>query len=103
MSVDTHRLAFIMDAERRGWSDDAASLAALAIHPLDDAPVPTRRYEKAVRKQSRQVARSLKRASEGEALALARDALEQYRRLAVELGESHYQNRYDKALGLRME
>jgi hypothetical protein len=67
---------------------------------LDDSPIPIRAFEKAVRKRSRRVARSLKGCSEAEGADTARAALTEYRALALEFGDEHYATRFNKTLGL---
>ena len=100
LSANTHRLAVMMSAADRGWSPETAAIVAMALHPLDDSPVPSRRFEKTVRKLSRKNARSFRQASDSEAAASATSIVMQYRDLALEMNEPHYMTRFDKPLGL---
>ena len=98
MPVDMFRMALMMKLAEDGLDGGVAARVALAVHPLDDAPVPGRAFEKAVRKRSRQVARATRRASEAEQDRVATEALRYYKKLAADHGEAHYIARYDKAL-----
>lgn len=101
--TDMHRMAAMMTfAEKYGCEPDLAAKASLALHPLDDSPVPSRTYEKQVRKASRQFGKSLKKlkGNPDEIEALTMRTLQSYKDLAVRLGETHYTTRYDKPLGL---
>ena len=86
-----------------GWPMATAQLAALAMHPLDDSVRPSRRYEKAVRKLARTTSRSFKGLSAAAADSAARSALATYKALAAEMGEAHYESRFDAALALETE
>jgi hypothetical protein len=94
--------AMMTFAEKYGCEPDLAAKASLALHPLDDSPVPSRAYEKPVRKASRHFARSLRRlvGKPDEIETLTMRTLQSYKDLAVQLGETHYVSRYNKALGL---
>ena len=99
--IDIRRGALVITLiEEYGFEADLAAKAALAAHPLDDDPVPGRAFERQVRKVSRQygkVLRSLRgKPQEAEVLTLAN--LQSYKDLAIQHGEGHYINRYDKAL-----
>lgn len=98
MSIDGPRFAAFMAFTERGFSPDDASACVMALHPLDDSPVPGRSFEKAVRSRSRTFAKDAKRAPVSLALGLAHDALSEYRQLAFQLGEPYYQTRYDQYL-----
>ena len=99
--IDIRRGALVLTLiEEYGFEAHLAAKAALAAHPLDDDPVPGRAFERQVRKVSRQygkVLRSLRgKPQEAEVLTLAN--LQSYKDLAIQHGEGHYINRYDKAL-----
>lgn len=99
--IDFRRMAAIMAfTTRYGMSPEAAARAALALHPLDDSPVPSRSFEKAVRKASRRYARTLRnlQGQPEQADSLTISTLGSYKELAVTAGEAHYIERYDKAL-----
>lgn len=100
MATDTFRLALMLDGPERGWSDATSSLVALAVFPLDDQPQPSRSFEKVVRKSSRRHSKFFRKAADEEAASKATELLASYRALAIELGETYYAHRYDKALGL---
>lgn len=99
--IDVHRMALALTLhEDYGLSHDVAAKAALALHPLDDSPVPSRRFEKEVRKASRRLGKALRK-MKGEphnAEEMVIQTLASYKQLAESHGESHYINRYDKAL-----
>lgn len=83
----------------RGFDPQVAAKAALALHPLDDRPQPSRQYERSVRPLSQEFARATRGMQNNDSLSsLAVQALEEYRRLARELREPAYLHRYDKAL-----
>jgi hypothetical protein len=98
MSIDGPRFAAFLAFTERGFTPDDASACVMALHPLDDAPVPDRSFEKAVRARSRSFAKDAKRAPSTTALRLAHEALSEYRTLAFQLGERYYQTRYDQYL-----
>ena len=98
MSNDGPRFAAFLAFTERGFTPDDASSCVMALHPLDDAPIPGRQFEKAVRSRSRTFAKDAKRASSTVGLHLAHEALNEYRMLAFQLGESYYQTRYDQYL-----
>jgi hypothetical protein len=79
----------------RAWGEETAARVTLALHPLDDAAVPSGGYESALRKRSRKLSKRLRNASEAQADALALRALHHYRRLAVSMAEHYYAERYD--------
>ncbi len=86
--------------ESYGMPPDVAAKAALALHPLDDSPVPSRAFEKRVRKASRQYAKALRKLKgrPDEAKNLAIMTLRSYKEMAVEAAETYYISRYDKSL-----
>lgn len=84
--------------ERDGCSPSAASRAAVAFFPLDNAVRPDRSFEKAARKLSWQFTRASKRAPAEEIDRLATDTLTALRGLAAAHGESYYSQLYGKAL-----
>ncbi|CAN5832658.1 hypothetical protein BH23ACT4_BH23ACT4_14910 [soil metagenome] len=95
-----NRMAAIMAfTTRYGCDAGIAAKAALALHPLDDAPVPSRAFEKASRKRSRQFARAVKSlAGQPQQIETeSRAALAEYKRLAEQHGPA-YTQRYDNAL-----
>jgi hypothetical protein len=98
MSIDGPRFAAFLAFTERGFTPDDASSCVMALHPLDDAPIPGRQFEKAVRSRSRTFAKDAKRASSIVAVRLAHEALNEYRMLAFQLGERYYQTRYDQYL-----
>jgi hypothetical protein len=85
--------------EDHAMSPDQAALAVAALH-LDDSPVPSKVFEKAVRERSRQFAKKIRRLKgDPDAVhALAAEAVGGYRDLAKTLGETYYVTRWDKAL-----
>lgn len=99
-TISTMRMAAIMSfTEKKGCTPEQASIAAFALHPLDNAPVPGRRFEKEARRLSRAFAKK-SRSLQGESLAQeARTTLLAIKDLARTHGEDHYIDRYDKALG----
>jgi len=99
--IEMQRMAAMMTfTEDYGMAPDVAAKAAMALHPLDDSPVPSRLFEKRVRKASRQYAKILRnlRGRPAEAEALATRTLQSYKAFAIEAGESYYVSRYDKTL-----
>jgi hypothetical protein len=95
------RMAAMMTfTEDYGMTHDLAAKAALALHPLDDSPVPSRAFEKKVRKASRQYAKTLRnlRGRPTEIESVVMTTLSSYKDLATESGEAHYISRYDQAL-----
>ena len=98
MSIDGPRFAAFLAFTERGFTPDDASSCVMALHPLDDTPIPGRQFEKAVRSRSRAFAKNAKSASPIVALRLAHEALNEYRMLALQLGERYYQTRYDQYL-----
>ncbi|MFN3216300.1 MAG: SHOCT domain-containing protein [Acidimicrobiales bacterium] len=102
MSVDRLRTAMMLSLAKDGWPDDVAGPVALAVHPFDDAPVPSRSYEKAVRPLARAFAKELGRWPNGDAEGAKRRAvalLAQYRALANAHRESpHFVHRFDQTL-----
>lgn len=100
MGTDTQRLARMIALRERGWSAQAAGVAALAVMPFDDYPVPERAFEKAVRKRVRVLRKQIRNESEVETAAHATQALRDYRELAFTHGESHYKTRFDITLGI---
>jgi hypothetical protein len=100
MGSDTHRIAELLAADDKGWSQETAGLVALALHPFDDRPVPMRAYEKSVRKMAKQNARGFRGACDADANKLARSLVRGYRAEALRLGEPYYGRRYDRPLGL---
>jgi hypothetical protein len=101
MSIDGPRFAAFLAFTERGLNPDDASSCVMALHPLDDAPIPGRQFEKAVRSRSRTFAKDAKRASSIVAVRLAHEALNEYRMLAFQLGDRYYQTRYDQYLPSR--
>jgi uncharacterized membrane protein YhaH (DUF805 family) len=101
MSIDGPRFAAFLAFTERGLTPDDASSCVMALHPLDDAPIPGRQFEKAVRSRSRTFAKDAKRASSIVAVRLAHEALNEYRMLAFQLGDRYYQTRYDQYLPSR--
>lgn len=93
-------LAFTL-IEEYGFEAGLAAKVALAAHPLDDNPVPSRTFEKQVRKTSRRFGKALRklRGKPEEAESLTRETLKAYKNLAAQHGEGHYINRYNKAIG----
>jgi hypothetical protein len=90
-------------AVRRGWRRSTAARVALALHPLDDGATSSRAYDKAVRKDAKAVARSLRGKWEWSSIQeqadrLALEALETYRALASEHGAAYYTTRYDATI-----
>ena len=101
--IDMQRMAAVMTfADGYGMSPDLAAKAALALNPLDDSPVPSRAFEKQIRKASRQYAKALRnlKGRPAEIESLVRRTLQSYKDLASQSGEVHYVSRYDKALDL---
>lgn len=98
MSIDGPRFAAFLAFTERGFTPEAASSCVMALHPLDDAPVPGRQFEKAVRARSRMFAKDARRAPAPYAVRLAHDALSEYRTLALQFGERYYETRYDQYL-----
>ena len=99
--IDIGRGALVLTLiEEYGFEANLAAKAALAAHPLDDNPVPSRAFEKQVRKVSRQYGKVLRslRGKPQEAEVLTLKTLQSYKDLAIQHGEGHYINRYDKAL-----
>ena len=96
MSIDGPRFAAFLAFTERGMTPDDASACVMALHPLDDAPIPGRAFEKAARSRSRSFAKDAKRALPAQALTLAHSALADYRALAQQHGEAYYQTRYDQ-------
>lgn len=99
--IEIHRMAAMMTfTDAYGMSPDLAAKAALALHPLDEYPVPARGFEKKIRKASRRYARSLRnmKGRPAEIESLVRRTLASYKTLASEAGEVYYINRFDKAL-----
>ncbi len=99
--IDMQRMALIMTlTEQYGLEAEVAAKAALAAHPLDDNPVPSRAYEKQVRKVSRHFGKTLRnlKGKPREAEVLTLTTLQAYKDLARQHGEGHYINRYDRAL-----
>jgi uncharacterized membrane protein YhaH (DUF805 family) len=98
MSIDGPRFAAFLAFTERGFTPDDAGACVMALHPLDDAPIPGRSFEKAVRARSRVFAKDARRATAATALRLAHEALTEYRGLAFQFGEGYYQTRYDPYL-----
>ena len=98
MSIDGPRFAAFLAFTQRGMTPDDASACVMALHPLDDAPIPGRAFEKAARSRSRSFAKDAKRALPAQALTLAHSALADYKALAQQHGEAYYQTRYDQYL-----
>lgn len=98
MSIDGPRFAAFLAFTERGMTPDDASACVMALHPLDDAPIPGQAFEKAVRSRSRSFAKDAKRALPAQALTLAHSALADYKALAQQHGEAYYQTRYDQYL-----
>ncbi len=98
MSIDGPRFAAFLAFTERGMTPDDASSCVMALHPLDDAPIPGRAFEKAVRSRSRSFAKDAKRALPAQAPSLAQSALADYKSLAHQHGEVYYQTRYDQYL-----
>ncbi len=98
MSIDGPRFAAFLAFTERGFTPDEASSCVMALHPLDDAPIPGRQFEKAVRSRSRTFAKDSRGTSSTVALRLAHEALNEYRLLAFQFGERYYQTRYDQYL-----
>ena len=96
MSIDGPRFAAFLAFTQRGMTPDDASACVMALHPLDDAPIPGRAFEKAARSRSRSFAKDAKRALPAQALTLAHSALADYKALAQQHGEAYYQTRYDQ-------
>jgi uncharacterized membrane protein YhaH (DUF805 family) len=98
MSIDGPRFAAFLAFTERGFTPDEASSCVMALHPLDDAPIPGRQFEKAVRSRSKTFAKDATRTASTVALRLAHEALNEYRLLAFQFGERYYQTRYDQYL-----
>jgi hypothetical protein len=104
--IDMARMAAMMTfGEEYGCDPNLAGRAALALHPLDDQPVPSRAYEKAARKTARKYGLALRKSKgrPNDIEALSHQTLASYKSLALELGEAHYVHRYDKALGIESD
>ncbi|MCH7583049.1 MAG: hypothetical protein IIC72_10490 [Acidobacteria bacterium] len=101
--IETQRKAAMMTfTDTYGMAPDVAAKAAMALHPLDDSPVPSRGFEKQVRKASRQYAKALSKLKgrQDEAADLTMMTLRSYKEMAVETGETYYITRYDKNLDI---
>ena len=98
MGVEIHRMALMLALKDKGWDPGNASLYVLAMHPLDDAPVPGRAFEKEVRKVSRRCRKLLRGGAEESSTIITFDALVTIQELAIKHGELYYQNRYTETL-----
>lgn len=99
--IDIARMALVVTlTEEYGFGPNLAAKATLAAHPLDDNPVPSRAFEKHVRKVNRRYGKALRnlRGKPQEAEVLTLKTLQSYKDLAIQHGESRYINRYDRAL-----
>jgi hypothetical protein len=89
--MTVHRSVFMFDRVQKGWHAENAALTSWAIHPFDDAPVPTRSLEKQVRKLSRAFAQSCRHnPDELDCADQAFDTLSQYVELAEQSGDFAY-------------
>lgn len=87
----TIRFANFMTLTDQGVDNRGASVAAFALHPMDSDQQPVnRRLEKALRKRSRKLAKSIKKADAALVLGLATDALRDYKSLATQNGDPYY-------------
>jgi hypothetical protein len=101
MSIDIHRMAAMMHfCDNYGMSPNDAALPVAALHPLDDSPVPSRAFEKAVRKRSRQFAKAARRLQNDPQAVyrLAAETVLGYQKLARDMGETYYIDRWAKVL-----
>ena len=80
MSIQPHRIAFVLDRVEKSWDASLAGLVARTIHPFDDQPAPPRRLEKAIRKRLSRARCRVKAGLTGTAkeLSLSRDAVVDY-------------------------
>jgi hypothetical protein len=93
--VDVFRGAAMLSfMDDRGWDAGPAGRAALAMHPLDDYPEPSRAFEDLVRARSTEVAAFMGLSPDPVRADVAvTAALMYYRELAQRMGESHYMTR----------
>jgi hypothetical protein len=117
MGVDRARHKAMFAFALRGWSEQTVARAGFALHPIDDvgtrcafadgstgtAGVPGRAFEKAVRKRSRALAKSIKRANEHDAAQVADEAWAEYRQLAAAHGEDYYIKRFEQLATIEPE
>lgn len=80
---------------RRGVDEDDARFATYAVHPFDsDVPPASRDLERRIRKRTRRLAKSLRRAPVGQVAQLAIEALEAHKRDAVSHNDRFYAERF---------
>lgn len=99
--VELHRMAAVQVlTEDHGLPADVAARAALALHPLDDVPVPSRAFEEKVREASSQFAEALGRTRGGVDVIdeLVTRTLVSYKDLAAATGDVYYERRFGRAL-----
>jgi hypothetical protein len=89
--MTVHRSVFVFDRVQKGWHAENASLTSWAIHPFDDAEVPSRSLEKQIRKLSRIFAQACRHnPDELDCADQAFDTLSQYVDLAELSGDVEY-------------
>lgn len=92
-------MAAFMHFLERGLDESSAAKAVVALHPFaDDGPIPSRKYEKAVRKRSRRFAKSARGAPLAEVNRMAREALKYYAGTADTYGEGAYAQYFNEVL-----
>ena len=93
-STEAFRLSTVNQLVDRGWDVHWAGLASVVMHPLDDQPVPSRPFEKMIRKASRHAAKQLRGRSQADAENSIRACLLTYVQIAQEHRERFYVERY---------
>lgn len=98
MSSQTFRFAFCFDKASHGWIAETCGPVSWALYPFDDYPVPPRQLEKAIRKRCKEFGKSLKSASNNEALSvtLAIQTASDYVQLAKDFEAQYFVELFTK-------